>query len=139
MGADYRHGQNTSDARKLAEDIAAGIKACIEAVREKQPQAKIVLYSILPREVAHQRGERNFRRKSKNVDEIMPKQTKVNEIIRTYADGENILFFDLTDKFIDAEGLPDVTLLGDGTHPNAAGYRVWADAVLPLYRRLLGR
>ena len=122
-----------------AEDIAAGIKACIEAVREKQPQAKIVLYSILPREVAHQRGERNFRRKSKNVDEIMPKQTKVNEIIRTYADGENVLFFDLTDKFIDAEGLPDVTLLGDGTHPNAAGYRVWADAVLPLYRRLLGR
>ena len=69
----------------------------------------------------------------------MPKQTKVNEIIRTYADGENVLFFDLTDRFTDAEGLPDVTLLGDGTHPNAAGYRVWAEAVLPLYRRLLGR
>jgi len=122
-----------------AEDIAAGIKSCVEAIREKQPQAKLILFSILPREVAHQRGERNFRRVNSNVDEIMPKQMKVNAIIRGFGDGKNVIFFDLTAKFTDEDGLPDVRLLGDGTHPNADGYRVWADSVLPLYREILGR
>jgi len=122
-----------------AEDIAAGIAACLEVVRERQPQAKVLLFPLLPREVAHKRGERDFRRKNANVDEIMPKQTKVNELIRPLADGNHVIFVDLVPAFTDKEGLPDVTLLGDGTHPNAAGCRVWADAVLPLYRQILGR
>ena len=122
-----------------AEDIAAGIKACVEAVRAKQPQAKLLLFTLLPREVAHKRGDRNYRRTNPNVDEIMPKQTKVNELIRPLADGKDIFLVDLTEKFTDAEGLPDVTLLPDGTHPGPEGYRVWADAVLPLYRQILGR
>jgi len=122
-----------------AEDIAAGIKACLDVIREKQPGAKVVLMPMLPREVAHQRGETNFRRKDPNVDEIMPKHLKVNELIRPFADGKQVVLLDLTEKFTDAEGLPDITLLGDGTHPNAAGYTVWADAALPLFRRLLGR
>ena len=122
-----------------AEDIAAGIKACLAAIRQKQPQAKVLLFTLLPREVAHKRGERDFRRKKDNVDDIMPKQTKVNELIRPLADGEDVILVDLTAKFTDAEGLPDIALLGDGTHPSEAGYRVWADEVLPLYRRILGR
>jgi len=97
------------------------------------------LMPLLPREVAHKRGERDFRRKNANCDELMPKQTKVNELIRPLADGKQVIWCDLTAKFTDSEGLPDITLLGDGTHPNAAGYAVWADAVLPLYREILGR
>ena len=122
-----------------AEDIASGIGACLKAIREKQPQAKILLFTVLPREVAHKRGETDFRRTNWNVDEIMPKQTKVNELIRPLADGKDVILVDLCPKFTDAEGLPDVTLLGDGTHPNEDGYRVWADEVLPLYRKILGR
>ena len=122
-----------------AEDIAAGIAACVKAIREKQPQAKLLLFTVLPREVAHRRGERDFRRKNPNVDEIMPKQTKVNELIRPLADGKDVILVDLCPKFTDVEGLPDITLLDDGTHPNEDGYRVWADEVLPLYRKILGR
>ena len=121
-----------------AEDIAAGIAACVKAIRAKQPQAKLLLFTVLPREVAHKRGERDFRRNRPNVDEIMPKQTRVNELIRPLADGKDVILVDLCPKFTDAEGLPDVTLLGDGTHPNEDGYRVWADEVLPLYRKILG-
>ena len=121
-----------------AEDIAAGIAACVKAIRERQPQAKVILYSILPREVAHQRGTRNFRRKNPNVDEIMPKQTKINELIRPLADGENVFLVDMTAKFTDGEGLPDIALLPDGTHPGPAGYAIWADEVLPLFRKLIG-
>ena len=122
-----------------AADIAAGISACVAAVREKQPQAKILLCSLLPREVAHKRGETDYRRNDPHADEIMPKQTEVNARIRSLADGEKVVYVDLVPRFTDAEGLPDVRLLRDGTHPNPAGYEAMADILLPFCRRILGR
>ena len=119
-----------------AEDIAAGIAACVKAIRGKQPQAKLLLMPILPREVAHKRGERDYTRK--NGEMVLPKQAKVNELIRPLADGKDVIWFDLTAKFLDSEGMPDINLLPDGTHPNAAGYTVWADALLPYLKEICG-
>ena len=119
-----------------AEDIAAGIAACVKAIRGKQPQAKLLLMPILPREVAHKRGERDYTRK--NGEMVLPKQAKVNELIRPLADGKDVIWFDLTAKFLDSEGMPDINLLPDGTHPNAAGYTVWADALLPYLKEFCG-
>jgi len=119
-----------------AEDIAAGVKACIQAIRRKQPGAKILLLPLLPREVAHKRGTVDYARK--NGEMVMPKQKAVNELIRKFADGRQVIWCDFSDRFLGADGLPDVRLLADGTHPNAAGYRAWSDAVLPVYRNLLG-
>ena len=119
-----------------AEDIAAGIKACVEAIRKKQPQAKLLLMPILPREVARKRGERDYTRK--NGDMVMPKQAKVNELIRPLADGTDVIWFDLTKEFTDSEGLPNVKLLPDGTHPGPEGYAVWADAFLPYLKKYVG-
>ena len=121
-----------------AEDIAAGIALCVKEIRARQPQAKILLHSLLPREVAHKRGGRDFRRKRPNVDEVMPKLKRVNELIRPLADDEAVIFVDLFPAFLDAEGLPNIDLLPDGTHPGPEGLAVWADSVLPMYRRILG-
>ena len=44
----------------------------------------------------------------------------------------------LTEKLLDAEGLPDVTLLPDGTHPGPAGYTLWADELLPYLKEICG-
>ena len=121
------------------EDVVAGIKACLDVIREKQPNATVLLHAVPPREVAHKRGDRDFRRKRANVDEIMPKHEKVNSLIRQFADGKNVVWVDITKRFTDEEGLPDIRLLGDGTHPNAAGCNAWADEVLPFYRTILGR
>jgi lysophospholipase L1-like esterase len=112
-----------------AEDIAAGIKACVDAIRKKQPQAKLLLMPLLPREVAHKRPNRDYTRKNGEI--VMPKQAKVNELIRPFADGKNVIWFDLTKQFTDSEGLPNVKLLPDGTHPGPEGYTVWAEAFLP--------
>ena len=118
------------------EEIAAGIKACVDAIRAKQPQAKLLLMPIFPREVAHKRGERDYTRK--NGDMIMPKIAKVNELIRPFADGKGVEWFDLTGKFLDSDGLPDIRLLPDGTHPGPEGYAVWADALLPYLKNIRG-
>ena len=120
-----------------AEDIAAGIKACVEAIRMKQPQAKLLLMPIFPREVAHIRGERDYTRKHGAM--VMPKIAKVNELIRPLADGKCVLWFDLTGKFLDSDGMPDIKLLPDGTHPGPEGYAVWADALLPYLKDICGK
>ena len=116
-----------------ADDIAAGISECLKTIRAKQPQAKVLLLALLPREVAHKRGDRDYTRR--NGEMLMPKHAAVNERIQKFADGKNVIWVDLTAKFTDAEGLPDVTLFGDGTHPNAAGYTIIADAILPYLKR----
>jgi beta-glucosidase len=63
----------------------------------------------------------------------------VNEVIRPLADGKDVIWFDLTKQFTDAEGLPDVRLLPDGTHPGSEGYAVWADALLPQLKEICGK
>lgn len=114
-------------------DIAMGVKACVDMVRARLPGAKIVLLSVLPREVAHNRGGHDYRRKEANVDEIMSKIKTLNERLAGFADGDSVVWVDLTKDFLDADGLPNLDLFCDGTHPNWKGYRVIAKRVLPIY------
>lgn len=122
-----------------AEDTACGVQACVKAIRRKQPDAKILLLSVLPREVAHERGGTDYRidRPEGVRDQIMGKIARLNELIRPLADGDHIVWVDLFDKFLDDEGLPRLDLFHDGTHPNAAGYTIIADAILPIYATIL--
>ena len=69
---------------------------------------------------------------------VMPKIAKINALIRPLADGKDVVWFDLAKKFLDAEGLPDVKLLPDGTHPGPAGYTLWADELLPYLKEICG-
>ncbi len=111
-----------------AEDIADGIKACVEKIKEKQPRAKILLMPLLPREVAHKRGEKDFTRE--NGAMVMPKQMKVNELIRPLVDDKQVFWLDLWAEFLDAEGMPDIAKLPDGTHPNKEGYAIWCEKLM---------
>jgi beta-glucosidase len=70
---------------------------------------------------------------------VMPKIAKVRELIRPFADGTNVIWFDLTEQFTDSEGLPNVELLPDGTHPGPKGYAVWANALVPYLEKFCGK
>ena len=123
--------------RDSPEEIALGIGACVQAIREKQPQAKLILIAPSPREVARVRNGHNYRRSSKLVDEVIPRTRKIRELIEKYADGKDVILVDLAERFTDAEGLPDIRLLTDGTHPTVLGYEAMADVLLPIYREIL--
>ena len=59
-----------------------------------------------------------------------------NTILRTFADGQTVYYLDL---------VPLMTPVGDNwkglgadhLHPDADGYQLWADALLPLVNKLL--
>ncbi len=116
-------GTNNSGSNS-AEDIAAGIKKVLEVVARKQPQAKVLLLPIFPRGTAE--------------DKCRANNEKVNKIIRDYADGEKVIWVDFNQKFLDKDG--DVKwIMPDRVHPQAAGYDIWMDAVLPYFKSICGK
>lgn len=112
---------NTSDT---PEDIAAGIRSILDAIALRQPKAKIVLMPIFPRG------------KWQN-DKDRAKNDKVNALIRPFADGKRIVWFDFTQKFLSSDGKVRKDLMDDYLHPTAAGYAVWRESAVPFLQKLL--
>lgn len=99
-------------------DTIMGIRAVLDAIREKQPKAVVVLTAIFPR-------GRDVNDPHRRRNEI------VNKEIRKYADGKQIFWCDFNDQFLTPDGVLTPELFPDYLHPNAAGYEIWYSAVKP--------
>ena len=118
-------GTNNNYGDKPA-DTAAGVKVLLGEIREKQPQAKILLCAIFPR------GETAADEKRRRNDEV-------NRIIQGYADGKDILWLDIRQKLMNADGTIDKELMPDYLHPLEKGYRIWADELRPYLAEICGK
>ena len=109
VGTNNRHGN--------PEETARGIRAILDELIVRQPQARILLLAIFPcGSSADDPGRR--------VNE------RVNEIIRSYADGSRVIWIDLREKFLDAQGDTE-WIMPDRLHPTAKGYEdIWLPAIL---------
>jgi lysophospholipase L1-like esterase len=106
-------------------EIAAGVRAIVRAVREKAPNAEIVVTGILPRN---------------DRPEAMAVISEVNrELAGMAVPSSKIRYLNINDKL----ARPDGTLLPgmmnpDKLHPSLAAYQVWADALKPVLTGILG-
>lgn len=114
----------TNNGGDPAEDVAAGIEAIIKEIKAKQPQAKILLLGIFPR--------------SEKPDARRAKNEKVNGIIAKWDDGKTLKYLDIGDKFLTADKTLTKEIMPDALHPNDKGYTIWADAVLPAIKEMMG-
>jgi lysophospholipase L1-like esterase len=105
------------------EDISRGIKAVLDVMRGKAPQATIVLTAIFPR--------------NDNIA-VMPTINRINARIATFADGKTIRFLNINDRLADADGRLRDGMMHDRLHPTVQGYQVWADALKVILTELLG-
>jgi lysophospholipase L1-like esterase len=96
------------------EEIGAAMTKIVGILKEKQPEAKILLLAIFPR--------------GTGPDD--PYRVKVNVANKILAklDGGNVKYLSINDKLMDKNGKL-VGFGGDNLHPNAQGYQIWADAV----------
>ena len=117
-------GTHPRDEQTVAE-IARGIKAIIDICRKKAPNATIILTAIFPR--------------NDNVA-VMPTINRINERLATFADGACVRFLTINDRLADASGnlFEGVLNERDKLHPTIRGYQIWADALKPIFRELLG-
>lgn len=114
----------TNNGGDTPEDTALGIKKIIETVKRKQPQAKILLLPVFPR--------------GKPGDAHRVRIGRINGIIKDFADGEGVVWYDFTERFLDPAGefWPKL-MINDLLHPHHAGYELWRDAVMPKYAEML--
>lgn len=110
---------------KLA-DIARGIKALVDTVRQKVPQATIVIMGILPRN------------DGAKPTAVIPSINELNKYIEEIADDKTVRYLNINDKLADAEGKLLEGMTVDRLHLSLKGYQVWADALKPILTELLG-
>ena len=112
-------GEPGSAGRSRA--IAAGVEAIVEFCREQAPDAEIILTGIFPRS------------EPAVGDEIR----SINRRLERYAGDRGIHFVDIGDA-LSAGGVLRPEMSNDGLHLSLAGYEVWAAALKPLLREILG-
>ena len=106
----------TNNGSDTPENRAKGIKAVLDKIAEKQPQATILLSPIFPSG-------------AKPDDPMRISKDKTNAIIREFADGKCIVWIDFNSKFLNPDGTIIEALMPDNLHPLEAGYMIWFDAI----------
>ena len=95
------------------EEIIAGMKFLLQAVKQKQPSAAMLVVGILPR-----RGKEG-------------RVAALDKQIGVLCDTENIPYIDPGKLLLDNAGKVNESLFVDGLHPGANGYRMLAEAISP--------
>src|SRR5262250_2014816 len=110
--------------RNPVDEIVDGDRLIIDEFKKRQPQAKILVLGIFPR----------------NGDPANPLRATIKEInskLETLADNNKVFYMDIGDKFLTADGTLTTEIMADGLHPTAKGYQIWADAILPTVKNLM--
>ena len=112
-------GQRQDDPAKTA----SGVRCILDLLRDRKPEAKIVLLSVFPREASADGKLRKM-----NYD--------LNQRIAAFADGQTILHLDVNASFLEKDGTLTKEIMPDFLHPGEEGYRRWAEALEPTLVKL---
>jgi beta-glucosidase len=104
-------------------DILEGVTAIVNQIRTRQPETKIILLGIFPR--------------GKNFSSQRGRLLEVNQALAKLDDGKNIFYLDFGSQLIENDGSISKSIMPDYLHPNAAGYKIWANAIEPKLKKLL--
>ena len=116
-------GTNNINRNPNAE-IAAGDRLIVEEFRKRQPQAKVLILGIFPRA----------------MEAASPARASIKEIngmLAKMADGKQIFYLDIGDKFLTPDGTLTAEIMPDALHPSAKGYQIWADAIIGTVTKLM--
>jgi lysophospholipase L1-like esterase len=102
--------------RDTNEQIADGVALILKEIRQRQPQAKVLLLGMFPRNA---RAADPYRQRIKDT----------NGLIQRLADNAAISYMDIGDKFLTPAGDLPTDVMPDALHPSAKGYQIWADAI----------
>ena len=108
------------------EEVTQGIKAILELMHRKAPDATIILTGITPRN------------DGRLETAMMPTIDRINAGISQLADGKKTRYLGINDKLADRDGKLFEGITVDGLHLSVKGYQVWADALKPILLEILG-
>ncbi|HEY9880801.1 MAG TPA: GDSL-type esterase/lipase family protein, partial [Leptolyngbyaceae cyanobacterium] len=97
------------------EAVVNNLRLIMQQLHQQHPQARIVMYSILPTRLTYIPSTRI---------------RQVNQQIAATAAQQGVDYVDLQSEFVDAQGNLNRALTTDGLHLNLQGYQVWHSAML---------
>ena len=106
-------------------DVVRGVVAVVGSVRKKLPKAKVLLLGIFPRDANPKAEIRNSLK-------------KVNAEIAGLDDRKSVRFLDIGARFLAADGSLPKETMPDALHLSEKGYEIWAEAMNPLLKELMG-
>jgi lysophospholipase L1-like esterase len=97
-------------------EVADGIRAVAQAFRRKLPTTRVIVLGILP----------------VKDPKKWEKCRETNRMLASYNyPKDEVMFLNLEDRFLGADGSIKPALFTDGTHLTTAGYAIMADALVP--------
>jgi len=118
-------GTNNSNKDDNTEaDILEGVQAIVRQIRERLPQTKLLIVGIFPRGASFstQRG----------------KILQVNQPLAKMADDKMIHYVDFGSQLVEADGSISKATMPDYLHLSERGYVIWAEAIEPTLKAMLG-
>ena len=79
-----------------------------------------------------------FPRGKDDNDALRKLNMGTNKIIQGYADNKHVFWLDINAKFLTKERILDKKVMRDLLHPNGDQYKVWAEAIEPKVKELMG-
>ncbi len=110
-------GTNNLGAGDTPPEALKGIQHVIAAIRQEQPQARIILMAIFPREQSPK-------------DPLRLKVQATNELLIAKAKDWNVDVLDIGAQLVEEDGSISKEMMGDFVHLTAKGYQIWAGAVI---------
>ena len=110
--------------RNPVDEIVDGDRLIVEEFKKRQPQAKVLVLGVFPR----------------NAQADNPMRATIKEInakLAKLADNRQVFFMDIGAKFLQPDGTLSTEVMADGLHPTAKGYQIWADAIRDDVKRLM--
>jgi lysophospholipase L1-like esterase len=113
----------TNNSGNKPEDTVLGIQAILAELRQRLPDTKVLILSILPRAPG-----------SSNDNNMA-----VNKSLPPLADGETVMHLDMNSRFLNADGsLITELFYRDLVHLSDKGYQVWWETMEPVVSAVLG-
>lgn len=107
-----------------AEETADGVELILRKLKQKAPEAKILVLGIFPR------GETP-------ADPMRQQNEKTNALVSKFADGQQVRYLDIGSKFLQPDGTLTREIMPDLLHLSEKGYEMWAEAIEPEIKKLL--
>ena len=113
--------------RHTAGQLAGGIEAIVNKVRQKLPDTKIIILRCFPGSYG-----------GPNPTSHRAILERASDMVSRLADGKFIFYCDVNHVFLNFDGSINHELMPDYLHPSPAGAKLWAQAMEPLLSELMG-
>jgi beta-glucosidase len=105
-------------------EILEGVQAIVKQIRTRVPETKLLVVGIFPR--------------GKTFSTQRGKILQINQALAKLADGNMIHYVDFGSQLIEADGAISKEIMPDYLHLSEKGYTIWAEAIEPKLKELLG-